>query len=146
VALVDAFAYSGEMITWDEDGKRQDHFVIVLAAEKIDQAALAKSTEPVSDLNYWLYTEEPATLTIKLDPALKYEIFQANLKGELHSKTMTCYCDGAEVELKLEDGRLRGRVLAPALKPRFDPADDPNAARSLAFEVKVDVPVVKIGG
>jgi len=144
VKLIDAFAYSGELIEYDEDGNRKDHYDIVLTAEKIDRGSIGAS-EPVSDFNLWLYTEEPATLTIRLGPELQSGFMTASRKGEFHSNAMRCYCDGAVSEVKLENGRMRGRVHTPkGLKSQHEGAEDPSVGRTLEFDIEIDIPLVRI--
>lgn len=144
--LVDAFAYSGELVEYDEEGKRLDNYDIVLTAAKYDHAAIENSTEPVSDYNSWLYVDEPASVTIRLNPTLQSELVKANLPGEFHSNTLTCHCDGVVSEVKLENGRLKGRIYSPkGLKSRIDGEEDPSKGRKLEFDVTVDVPVVSVG-
>jgi hypothetical protein len=59
---------------------------------------------------------------------------------------MKCYCDGAVSDVKLENGRLRGRVYTPkGLKSLYEGADDPSGGRTLEFDIEVDVPLVRIG-
>jgi hypothetical protein len=148
VKLVDAFAYSGELVEYDEDGKRLDNYDIVLTSAKYDHAAIAKSAEPVSDYNYWLMFEEekPASLTIRLKSTLRSDFLQARLANAEDSQTLRCYCEGVVSEVKLENGRLKGRIHSPkGLRSLFEgQEDDPTKGRSLAFDVTIDVPVVAI--
>lgn len=145
VKLVDAFAYTGELVEYGEDGTRRDNYDIMLTAAKYDHGEIAKSTEPVSDYNTWLYVDEPASLTIRLKSTLQSEFMQASLPAEYHSNPLRCYCDGVVSAVKLENGRLRGRIYSPeGLKSRFEGEDDPSKGRTLAFDVTVDVPVVSI--
>lgn len=143
--LVDAFAYTGELVEYDEDGKRRDNYEIVLTAANYDHREIAESTEPVSDFNSWLYADEPASLTLRLKSTLQSEFIQASLPAEYHSNPLRCHCDGVVSELKLENGRLKGRIYSPkGLKSRYEGEDDPSKGRTLAFDVTVDVPVVSI--
>lgn len=147
VVLVDAFAYSGELVEYDEDGKRRDNYDIVLTAKGYDHSAISKSSEPVSDFNSWLYEGEPASLTIRLNSTLQSPYMQAGAQGEYHSSPLRCHCDGAVSTVKLENGRLKGRVYTPkGLKSRYEDAgdDDPSKGRKLEFDVTVDVPVISI--
>lgn len=147
VALVDAFAYSGERIDYDEAGNPHPHYNVVLVAQAFDRAALEASTEPVSDFNAWLYGDEPASVDVYLQPNLQIRYMQANVKGEYHAKPLRCHCDGAVSDVKLENGRLRGRIYAPkGMKSRHEGPDDPSGGRSLTIDVTIDVPVVKISG
>jgi hypothetical protein len=149
VKLVDAFAYSGELVEYEEDGTRRDSYHIVLTSTKYDHAAIAKSTEPVSDFNYWLMYEEvkPASLTVRLKWTLKSDFLEARRANEDDSKVLRCYCEGVVSELKLENGRLKGRIHSPqGLRSSFEgQEDDPTRGRSISFDVVVDVPVVAIG-
>lgn len=143
IKLVDAFAYSGELVEYDEDGTRRDNYDIVLTAAKYDHGAIAKSSEPVVDYNSWLYEKVPASLTIRLRSTLQSEYMQASRPGEYHSNPLRCHCDGVVSEVKLENGRLKGRIHSPkGLATRYPGEDDPSKGRTLAFDVTVDVPVI----
>lgn len=144
ISMVAAFAYSGQQTDYDENGVAHDHYELVFTAEPFDRQAVMSSDEPVMSFNEFLAFEEPATVEFHLAPGLKPTFVQANLKGGYATGRVTCACEGIVSDVKLVEGRLRGRIHSgEGLKWPDDGTDDPSGGRKLAFDVTFDVPVMK---
>ena len=144
ISMVAAFAYTGQMADYDAEGNALDHYELLLFADAFDRAAVMSSEEPVMSFNEWLYEKEPASIEIHLNPTLTPTFVQANLQGEYHSKRVRCACEGMIADVKVVDGRLRGRIHSgEGLKWPDDGTDDPSGGQKLAFDVTFDVPLTK---
>lgn len=137
ISMIAAFAYSGEQIDYDENGKELPHYELLLLAEPFDRQTFASSDGTISDFNEWTYVEEPATLEIHLDPTLAPTFVKANTKGKFHAERIGCALEKIFADVKLVDGRLRGRIQDSGAGVQCP------EGQKLAFDVSFDVTVEK---
>jgi len=137
ISMVAAFAYSGEQIDYDENGKELPHYELLLLAEPFDRQTFSSSDGTISDFNEWMYVEEPATIEIHLDPTLRPTFVKANAKGQFHADRTGCGLEKIFADVKLVDGRLRGRIQDSGAGVQCP------EGQKLAFDVSFDVTVEK---